>query len=290
MFRQIELFQKLVENNDLKKSCEEIGQSHSRFYQHQIQALESYLGTKLLESMDPVKLTQPGKYFYENSLPIMEALKNLLEEVSQMEDDSGDTLRIVCANCAYHQEVRNTLDQFEKEHPNLHIQLDFSKAGRIHHLVQHNHYDMGLMPISTVHKEEYSYHPLLPLYLQVQIPGILENGQRALPCHLLQNQECLYLYHEGDLEVEEEICKDLEIQPNMVELKEFKKKEHPEQVPYLVYFGKEGIVHQKNTNSYLITKEGAPVIREIGVVWKKDNPSKINTLLAQYMKDSLEKI
>lgn len=290
MFRQIELFQKLVENNDLKKSCEEIGQTHSRFYVHQIKALENYLGTELMESLDPVKLTEPGKYFYEKSIPIMNSLKSLLEEVSQMEDDSGDTIRMVCAHCAYHQEVRNTLDLFEKEHPNLHIQLDFAKASHIYHLIQHNEYDMGLLPIPAMHKEEYHYHPLLHLYLQVQIPGILENGRKVLPNHLLQNQECIYLYHEGDREIEEELCQDLEIQPEMVELEEFKKTKHPELVPYLVYFGIEGIVHQPDTNSYLVSKEGAPVTREIGVVWKKDNPSKINSVLAQYMKETMNEL
>lgn len=88
-----------------------------------VQALEQFVGTSLFDRQrGGLQLTEPGQAFLGEIAPHLDALAVAVERVS--EPSNGMRLRLAVPSLFAAQRLMHALPALQREHPNLHIDLD----------------------------------------------------------------------------------------------------------------------------------------------------------------------
>lgn len=86
LFQRIKYFNAVVEHGSFTGAARSCAVSQSAVSQ-QVAALETTLGVKLIERAGRgFKLTSAGKYFYEQSKPLIRKIEGLCEDIAHLED------------------------------------------------------------------------------------------------------------------------------------------------------------------------------------------------------------
>jgi DNA-binding transcriptional LysR family regulator len=137
----IRVFRQVVESGSFVKASEQLSLSTTMVSKH-ITYIEKRLGVRLLErSSRTLRLTAPGKVYFERCKTILDDLERTELELASQNGVPSGTLRISCPSWFAGQRVADLLAEYHRRYPQ--IVVDISMEDRIVDLVEEG-YDVAL--------------------------------------------------------------------------------------------------------------------------------------------------
>lgn len=123
---QIYYFITVVECGSYTKAAQRLSIPKSTLSRH-IQALEDRIQVRLLNrSTRKLSLTKAGESFFNNSLPLVTSMQNVVADVSQYHKDVTGHLRVTMPTEVGTCFLNRVLPKFLEQHPKIQLELDFS--------------------------------------------------------------------------------------------------------------------------------------------------------------------
>ncbi|SFP17412.1 transcriptional regulator, LysR family [Cohaesibacter marisflavi] len=120
---ELTAFMAIAEHQNFRASARELGISPSAL-SHTIKTMEANLEVRLFNrTTRSVALTEAGTEFLHRVGPVMEELKNALEDVSSIGNKPSGTIRISAAESAGKLLINGFLPDFLKAYPEIHVEI-----------------------------------------------------------------------------------------------------------------------------------------------------------------------
>lgn len=144
LFRQMEYFQAVVENNNFSVAAEKCHVSQSAISQ-QIKKLEDELGVELLDRHNRTfSLTPAGEYFYRKSTFICNDIEKLIVETKKFKSDDNYIIRLGCYSGYNGDEFSSAISLFSEKHPKINIQVMTGSHEELYNAMERGTIDFAL--------------------------------------------------------------------------------------------------------------------------------------------------
>lgn len=198
MFRQIQYFQAVVQNNSFSAAAEKCHISQSAISQ-QIQALERGLGVTLLRRQNRrFSLTPAGEHFYQKSLLLTADYDRLLQETRQIARGEEFTLRVGYLKGYGGTEFQRAVAAFTSEYPDVPVDVVGGNHEDLYDLLRRGDLDLVLNDQRRAFSDEYVNEVLCVVGCMVELPArdplaareCVDVGDlRRIPCILISSRE-----------------------------------------------------------------------------------------------------
>ncbi|MDQ1910810.1 LysR family transcriptional regulator [Paenibacillus sp. GD4] len=125
--KTVKTFQMIVKYGSFHRAAEEMNYVQSTVTM-QIQKLESELGVTLLERGKKIRLTEAGRLFYEQSLPIVKQMEQLQTNMSDLLLGESGNIRLGVTEPTASYRLPCILKKFMAQYPNIRISLEFGNT------------------------------------------------------------------------------------------------------------------------------------------------------------------
>ncbi|MEI3339268.1 MAG: LysR family transcriptional regulator [Eubacterium sp.] len=143
--QRIEYFIKVAEYLNFRKAARELHISHQALSK-QIRFLEQELGAALLErNANKIKLTEVGKKVVDTFTPILREIRQETEEIGEFIRIKKNTLKLGYFNgLSYKRVVEPIVQQFDKDYPDICINILAADIGLIRELLMEDSIDVAV--------------------------------------------------------------------------------------------------------------------------------------------------
>jgi DNA-binding transcriptional LysR family regulator len=107
--------------------------------------LEDHLGVQLLKRSRPLKLTEPGKVFYEGCKRLVEQYDALETAVSRKKAQPVGHVHVAAIYSVGLGDMDQLVGRFQGQFPNVHVQVDYLHPDRVYERVRDGTADFGLV-------------------------------------------------------------------------------------------------------------------------------------------------
>ncbi|MGO4537970.1 LysR family transcriptional regulator [Paenibacillus sp. 2TAB19] len=139
--KAIKSFQLIVAYGSFKRAAEELNYAQSTVTM-QIQRLENDLGVQLIERGTKFKLTEAGRLFYEQSLPIAQDLERLQAAITDARSGEAGHIRLGVTEPTASYRLPPLLSRFMADFPRIHISIEIASTPTLCDRLQQNELDI----------------------------------------------------------------------------------------------------------------------------------------------------
>ena len=138
----IEEFLTLKNTGSYLKAADELGMTQSTLTRH-IQSLEKEVGKPLIDRNSHIfKITPAGEAFYIYALTLVEAQKNLITDLSNVQIRPTTSLNIGTVHGSEHYGIVNILKEFHDREPEISFSISSNPGSGLVHELLHNNLDL----------------------------------------------------------------------------------------------------------------------------------------------------
>ena len=144
LFRQIEYFQAVVENENFYDAAEQCHVSQSAISQ-QLKKLEEELGVTLLNRHNRTfSLTEAGEHFYRKSLIITGDIQQMVNETKRISSNDHKILKIGYYKGYHGNELTEAISTFAEKYPMIDVQTMVGSHEELYKAMEKNQIDLVL--------------------------------------------------------------------------------------------------------------------------------------------------
>lgn len=176
--RHLQYFIAVCKHLHFTKAAESLNIAQPTLSQ-QIHVLEQEIGAELFDRAGKkVLLTPAGEILFCHSMRIFDTIEQALAEISQLNGLERGQIKIACLGTYLAME---TIIEFHKQYPNIHIELEQLSTEQIRHKLLQNELDFGVVFLPLADKELES----IPLYQEKMVVMASKNHPFAKKKNLL---------------------------------------------------------------------------------------------------------
>jgi DNA-binding transcriptional LysR family regulator len=141
--KTLKMFHMIVKLGSFNRAAQELNYAQSTVTM-QIQKLESELDVVLFERGKEVRLTEAGRLFYEQSLPIVKNMEQLKESLADLKSGDAGFVRIGVTEPAASYRLPRLLKTFLSRHPKIDMAVEISNTPHLSERVRKRELDFAL--------------------------------------------------------------------------------------------------------------------------------------------------
>ncbi|MFH5184318.1 LysR family transcriptional regulator [Paenibacillus sp. TAB 01] len=141
--KTLKTFQTIVACGSFHKAAEELSYAQSTITM-QIQKLEAEVGVQLIERGKHLRLTEAGRLFYEQSLPILHDLQQLQTRMADMQAGEAGHVRLGVTEPAASYRLPGILQPFVSEFPRIRVSVDIGSTAVLCERILSGELDLAL--------------------------------------------------------------------------------------------------------------------------------------------------
>ncbi|MEC0248545.1 LysR family transcriptional regulator [Paenibacillus chitinolyticus] len=142
-FKTLKSFEKIVEHGNFARAAEELAYSPSTVTT-QIQKLESDLGVLLFERGKKIALTEAGRLFYEQSIPILKNMEQLQKTLGDLASGEAGHVRMGVTEPTASHQFPGLLRRFTEVYPHIRISVEIAGTPVLTDKILKGELDFGL--------------------------------------------------------------------------------------------------------------------------------------------------
>ncbi|MDQ0062819.1 LysR family transcriptional regulator [Paenibacillus harenae] len=144
--KAIKSFQLIVAYGSFKRAAEELNYAQSTVTM-QIQRLEADLGVQLIERGTKIGLTEAGRMFYEQSLPIAQDLERLQSTIADARSGEAGHIRLGVNEPTASYRLPPLLSAFMADYPRIRIAVEIAGTPSLSERLQQGELDMAICSV-----------------------------------------------------------------------------------------------------------------------------------------------
>ncbi|MFC5452861.1 LysR family transcriptional regulator [Paenibacillus aestuarii] len=156
--KTLETFHLIVKHESFHRAAEELNYAQSTVTM-QIQKLEATLGVQLLERGKSFRLTEAGRLFYEQSQEIIQRMKQLTADMTDMQHGEAGTVRLGVTEPTASHRLPPLIRRFITRYPRIRISLDIASTPALAESLLQGRLDFAICSPPDVGTELY-FEPL----------------------------------------------------------------------------------------------------------------------------------
>ncbi|MFD1953079.1 LysR family transcriptional regulator [Paenibacillus thailandensis] len=141
--RTLKTLHLIIKYGSFIRAAEELNYAQSTVTM-QIQKLEAELGIQLLERGKTIRLTEPGRLFYEKSLDIVRQLEQLQTQVTDVQTGEAGTVRLGVTEPNASYRLPRLMQRFMAEHPKIRVSIEVSNTPALAEALMRGNIDFAL--------------------------------------------------------------------------------------------------------------------------------------------------
>lgn len=166
--RHLQYFMAVCKYRHFTKAAESLNIAQPTLSQ-QIQVLEQEIGAKLFDRVGKTVLITPaGEILFKHSMRIFDTIEQARTEINQLNGLALGRIKVACLGTYL---MMETIIEFHKEYPKIHIELQQLSTEQICHRLVQNELDFGVVFLPIVNKELTS----VPLYQEEMVVMTAKN-------------------------------------------------------------------------------------------------------------------
>ncbi|MFS0838412.1 LysR family transcriptional regulator [Paenibacillus sp. 1P03SA] len=142
-FKMLKSFEKIVEYGNFARAAEELAYSPSTITM-QIQKLESDLGVLLFERGKKIALTEAGRLFYEQSIPILQKMEQLQKTLADLASGESGHVRVGVTEPTASRQFPRLVRRFAELYPGISVSVEIAGTPVLAHKILAGELDFGL--------------------------------------------------------------------------------------------------------------------------------------------------
>ncbi|MCV9950167.1 LysR family transcriptional regulator [Paenibacillus sp. BT-177] len=166
--KALKTFQMIVNYGSFMRAAEALNYAQSTVTM-QIQKLESDLGVQLIERGKKIKLTEAGRMFYEQSLPIVKDMEQLQENMENLQRGTAGDIRIGVTEPTASYRLPEILKRFLNHYPHIRVSVEFGNTPTLSERILQGDVDIALCSAPDLGTELY-FEPLFKENFVVLMP------------------------------------------------------------------------------------------------------------------------
>ena len=210
LFRQIQHFQAVVQENSFTEAAERCHISQSGISQS-IKALESEIGVKLLIRQNrKFKLTEAGIHFYRKSMIITADLEQLCRETARIDRRNAASLSLGVLSTYSGDEFNRAIAAFSEKHPTVDVTVMSGNHEDLYDGLRYGKIDLALNDQRRAFSESYENLVLMETDCYIEVAS--HNPLSMLDCvgvDALKNTPCILVANDQQQEEERRFYRDI---------------------------------------------------------------------------------
>lgn len=141
----IQLFCDVAREHSVSGAAKQHGVTQSAASQR-LMALERELGVKLIDrDTRPLRLTAAGELYWQGTEEILDHYEQLKRRIVQSSGEIRSTVRVAAIYSAGIDLLNRVVEQFETEHSEFRVRVDYLQPSIVHERVRDQHVDFGIL-------------------------------------------------------------------------------------------------------------------------------------------------